>query len=486
MNGIRRLLGAVPIVVLVTIGSTLAVPAQAATATLTCGAVVKKDTTLAADVGPCTGPGLIIAADGITLDLNGHRVVGKLTPMPGQAANASNASGILFRNTRGSKVMNGEVTRFSIGVKILRGAGNRVTGMNVHDNIGRGDFDKPEQAGDGIAIYGSDRNRIDNNRVVHNGSWSGITLLSAVPDSIGSPGSAYNQIVGNTVLDNNIPMFDEAGTPVDKRDIGIAIEGPGAHHNQIVGNVVNRSGTNGIQVFPACSSGYDISTGCPNTVPNDHNVIANNRVNNNGVGAPAEGALGDGIIVTSMGPEVVSMPRFTIVANNTTNGNQRNGITLGGGNGQELGTGTWTTGGESYGCFSFMHDPDDPVVDNPELCGVNDTIVSGNTSSGNGIDGIFIGPRSDRNRIVQNTTNDNGLDGIGIGLAVAYGPGQLPMLDPQGNLIFIPGSGGHDNVLTQNTAKGNARWDGFDQNPGCDNNNWFQNFFVTVNRPCVK
>jgi len=327
-------------------------------------------------------------------------------------------------------------------------------------------------------VFGSDGNRISSNRVVHNGQWSGISLLAD-----GGAGSSSNEILNNIVLDNNVPMFDGAA-PVDKRDMGIAIEGPGATNNKVAGNIVDGSGTNGIQVMPACSTGYMVTSGCPNTVSNDGNVITRNTVTHNGFGAPLDGALGDGISLLAMGPPVVKTPNNNTVTNNTVSDNQRNGISLGGGNGQELGTGAWTTGDENYGCFISV-DPDDPVVDTPNLCGPRDNTVTGNMSSRNGIDGIYIGPRSDNNRVSRNTAYSNGKDGIGIGLAIQTGPGQVPVRDPAGNLVTIPGSGARNNILEQNVGAGNNRWDGADETPACGTNRWILNRFTTVNQPCV-
>jgi len=434
---------------------------------------VTANTKLSADVGPCPGDGLVIGADNITLDLNGHRVSGKLNPSPGSPTNTANARGVTFRRTRGSTVMNGEVTRFAVGVAIGGGSANHVTGLNVHDNLGTDD-------GDGISVSGSSGNRIDKNRVVHNGQWSGISLLNA-----GATGSTNNTVADNIVRDNNLPMFDGGGTPIDKRDIGIAVEGPGATYNSVLRNTVTGSGTDGVQVFPACSDGYNVAGGCPGTVANDFNVIADNTVNGNGFGAPLAGALGDGIALLAMGPPVVAMPGHNTVVHNSVNGNQRNGISLGGGNGQELSRDAWTTGGENYGCF-ISPDPDDPFVDTPNLCGVKDNVVVDNTATRNGVTGIYIGPRSDDNNVSQNRTDNNGRDGIGIGLAVRYGPGQLPVLDANGNLTTVPGSGARNNTLAHNRGTGNGRWDGADENPGCGSNKWSQSLFTTVNQPCVR
>jgi hypothetical protein len=180
----------------------------------------------------------------------------------------------------------------------------------------------------------------------------------------------------------------------------------------------------------------------------------------------------------------VSIPRHNVVEGNSTDGNQRNGISLGGGNGQEINKEPWTAGGESYGCF-ISPDPDDPVVDTPNLCGVTDDTIVHNRASANGITGIYIGPRSDSNTVAHNATDGNGKDGIGIGLAVRYGPGQLPVLDSNGRLVTIPGSGARKNLLAHNRGAGNKRWDGADENPGCGSNRWVHSRFRTENQSCV-
>jgi parallel beta-helix repeat protein len=356
-----------------------------------------------------------------------------------------------------------------------------VTRMHVHDNIGQ------SSAGDGIAIFASDGNRVHKNRVVHNGPASGIALLGE-ENGEGSAGSSFNQISDNVVMDNNLPELDrETGAPSWKRDVGIAVEGPGATRNLILRNIVTGSGLHGINVFPTCSTGYDIFTGCPGTVSNDYNVIRGNVANGNGFGEPlADAPIGDGIQILAKGPRPVHMPGHNIIKGNTANGNMRNGITLGGGNGQELTGATWTTGGESYGCFRMQDgDPDDPIVDSPDLCGTNGNSVSHNTASDNGSMGIYIGPRSDGNTVSHNRAERNGMDGIGLGLAVRYDEDQNPVRDASGSLVFIDGSAGRGNVLTHNRASGNGRWDGSDPVPECAGNTWRHNRLVTRSQACI-
>ncbi|MBW3645917.1 MAG: copper-binding protein, partial [Actinobacteria bacterium] len=70
--------------------------------------MITTDTRLDSDVGPCPGHGLIVRADNVTLDLNGHTVF---------AANGPEETvGILLGNVSGVTVRNGTVEGFDAGV----------------------------------------------------------------------------------------------------------------------------------------------------------------------------------------------------------------------------------------------------------------------------------------------------------------------------------------------------------------------------------
>ena len=76
--------------------------------------------------------GLRVAADDVTLDLGGHRVFGTevLNAADGQSP------GVRLDGTHGSRVTNGEVSNFNVGVEVVRGCGNSVDNLDVHDPFG--------------------------------------------------------------------------------------------------------------------------------------------------------------------------------------------------------------------------------------------------------------------------------------------------------------------------------------------------------------
>jgi nitrous oxidase accessory protein NosD len=74
-------------------------------ATLRCGDAVTADTVLTADVTGCGATGLVVAADGVTLDLNGHTVSGHQLGF-----------GIVVSGRRNVTIRNGTVSHFRVGV----------------------------------------------------------------------------------------------------------------------------------------------------------------------------------------------------------------------------------------------------------------------------------------------------------------------------------------------------------------------------------
>ena len=277
---------------LTTVG--LAPPAASAPPTIGCGSVITTSTTLAGNVGPCSrNNGLVVGADGVTLDLNGFGVLGR-------ANKTGEGAGILIRDRTGVTVRNGRVVDFDAGVAIVGGSANTIENLLAKDNIGttkRGDF------GDGIVMLNSSGNRILGNDVVHNGPFSGISLVGV---------STNNHLEGNVITDNNVG---------NQADDGIRIEGPGARENVVRSNTVAGSGLDGIAVFSNAGTGPQ----------NDANLIEGNTVTGNGFALLAT-RPGDGIrtFIRSNG---------NIIRGNRVTGNAGSGILIPSGSLDNLVTG---------------------------------------------------------------------------------------------------------------------------------------------------
>jgi parallel beta-helix repeat protein len=420
-----RLAAGVPAVATLLGAVGLVSPSPASAVVLGCGATITQNTTLTANVGPCTTPGqdgVTIAANGITLNLNGFSVIGNLATIgTGTTKVSTEGIGIRFNRTVGSTVTNGGVTGFQAGVVVDGGSANVVKKVNAHNNVGTNNSDY----GDGIALDGATRNnQVTNNHVSANGPYSGISMLFK---------ASSNSVSGNTVDANNIAdVSSTTGANVDQVDMGIRVEGPSATNNNVTNNRVSGSGAQGIMVLPVCHDAFAETPTCAGDVANAPTLISGNTVNANGFGRTA-----GGIALFGMGLSIAKQPTKVTVINNRVTGNAGDGIRL------QSNGGACVGGAPATQCAPFNNK------------------VSNNTISQNQANGILLQVGSHDNVVAQNTLTYNSVDGLNVA------------------------TGAVDNTLRGNTGNHNVVYDGFDGNPSCDANAWHANVFNTVNQPCV-
>ena len=316
----RRWIVHLAICVALALVASLFLAAPATAAHVTCGQVITTNTTLDSDVGPCSDDGIIIGADYVTLNLNGHRVFG--TPNRGDGA------GILVSGRRGVHVTNGVVSNFDGGVVIEGGSHNQVSKVTARDNIGQSEAYPPGPAteyGDGIAIMSSSHNSVVDNTLVHNGPFSGVGVFEIIdpdhPRETGGPAHG-NLIARNTALDNNICRSATGACDDD----GIRLE-PGVEETTVVDNTVRGSGLDGIAIFRTANNnvvqrnvveangfhtrGHRKGNGIQ--VFSDRNLVQDNR---------AFGNAADGIGVAFRTPRGVVAPAVdNRLLNNRTGGN---------------------------------------------------------------------------------------------------------------------------------------------------------------------
>lgn len=136
------------------------------TADLRCGSVLTTDTTLRHDLLGCVGDGLVIGADGIKIDLNGHRITGDAVEDP-------NDMGIRVTGHHGVHVTNGTLRGFSRGIVFDGSSAGVVTSMTVRQMTGRGI----------VVDNGSDGARVVGNVSVDNVA-SGIAIVDSDDASV--------------------------------------------------------------------------------------------------------------------------------------------------------------------------------------------------------------------------------------------------------------------------------------------------------------
>ena len=268
----------------------LAPAGPAGAAVLSCGQTITEDTTLENDLGPCPGHGVVIGADNITFDLNGHTIRGSA---------GRDGAGVYVLNRTGVTVENGTVTAFDIGVAIDGGSDNTVTGMTARDNIGF----PGSIGGDGIAILSSRGNQILGNATINNGPFSGIGLYSRRDaDHPGTRGVARDNLISGNDVTGNIIGRNRAN-PTDTDNDGIRVEND-AVFNTFTNNRVARNGLDGIALFADTAD----------------NVVTNNQVEGNGF-YRTTARRGSGIIVFTRSTR-------NVVENNLVTGNADSGIDI--------------------------------------------------------------------------------------------------------------------------------------------------------------
>jgi parallel beta-helix repeat protein len=153
------------ILALAVVGVTLLSGGRALGQQLRCGDTITTDTTLDSDLVDCPNNGIVIGADDITLDLNGHTIGGDGTEFAGCPENEFCDEGVLNDGHDGVTVRDGSVRDFVFGVVVVGARHNRVVDITVSSNDGTGlQLDQG-----GISLNRSDRNLVKRNALRRNG-----------------------------------------------------------------------------------------------------------------------------------------------------------------------------------------------------------------------------------------------------------------------------------------------------------------------------
>jgi parallel beta-helix repeat protein len=150
-----------------------------------CGATITSDTKLDGDLVNCPNNGIVIGADNVTLDLNGHVIDGDGTEFSACAPDEPCDVGVVEFDHHGVTIKGGSVREFSVGVLVVGATDNRVTDLAVSNNLFSGlivaesshsEIERVSASANGlttdqagISIFGSRELRIANNAVFENG-----------------------------------------------------------------------------------------------------------------------------------------------------------------------------------------------------------------------------------------------------------------------------------------------------------------------------
>ena len=235
------------LVAILIVGGCLGLGAGAASAShVSCGDTITADTTLDSDLVDCPDNGIVIGADGITLDLNGHTIDGDGV----LGCDEFYACDFGVDNTAGYDrvtIENGSIRDFATAVVVLDAGDNRLRRLSASHNILGG-----------VLLIASPGARVEHTSISANGlttDQAGLIVFD----------SSEIRIERNTVSDNgDIGMFlvgvgdsrFERNAVSGNPETGIGLDGSG---NEISRNRVVRNGE-GI------------------TVGGDDNTVARNQV----------------------------------------------------------------------------------------------------------------------------------------------------------------------------------------------------------------
>jgi parallel beta-helix repeat protein len=251
-------------------------PGRAAASHVSCGDTITADTTLDSDIVNCADNGIVIGADNVTLDLNGHTIDGDNELVDRCPREQMCDTGIVSDGHDGVTVEGGAVKQFGTGIFILRAKGANLRAVTASRNTFNG-----------ILLGDSTRSAILGSAASANGletDYPGIALFGSDHNLVKGTTSSGNADLGFFVVESDHNRF-LANTLSDNPEAGAIIEGD---DNEISRNRVVRNGdgiilsgsgntVSGNQIIkpfgyhPGCGVGISLEDG-------HGNLIAGNEV----------------------------------------------------------------------------------------------------------------------------------------------------------------------------------------------------------------
>jgi parallel beta-helix repeat protein len=326
---------------------------------ISCGDQVTASTTLDNDLS-CTGTGIAVAADGITVDLDGHTV-------------RSDTTAVLVRNRDDVTVRGGTVIAQHDGAGVrVSGARNRITEMTAHGGIGiylESSFygvvarNTVTDASIGVFLYWSFINEVSQNTLSRISGAPAFGFFRPAGVSVWQSGPT--EIAANRFSENtaDVRIAGPSARIRDNRgqgsEVGVSIDGYGGI---VTGNQFARTDTAILVHHPDSS------------LPHSHVLIENNVVTKS----------------THAGIAVLTGEGYEVLANTVTG--SRIGIQL-------------ETRQSRVADNKTSHNDEDGIRVIPVGFSETRNLLEGNAADHNGDDGISVG-RGD-NTVRSNVANHN-------------------------------------------------------------------------------
>jgi parallel beta-helix repeat protein len=310
VRGISRAIFVLGVAGLIALGAS-----QASASHVSCGETITADTTLDGDLLDCPNNGIVIGADDITLDLNGHTIDGDGTEFADCAKDEFCDVGVLNRGHDGVTVRHGSVREFLVGVWGLRVSHNRLLSISSSSNqccglgffrgtrsLVRNSSGSGSEDANGMFLIASHHVRVLDNSFRNNGD-EGIFVLDSTHNLIKGNLFSRNKFVG-IVLERSDRNQVRRNRSVRDGEVGIYVA-PGNR------NVIARNRVSHVRRSRGHGRAIEVDGG-------DHNVIARNSVRDTEENA----------IIVGCGP--CPAVAGTVVRRNHIRGAGEDGVHLGG------------------------------------------------------------------------------------------------------------------------------------------------------------
>ncbi|HEV3375765.1 MAG TPA: right-handed parallel beta-helix repeat-containing protein, partial [Thermoleophilaceae bacterium] len=386
-------------------------PEPPAPAQVTCGQLVKRSIRLTNNLANCPGDGLVIGAERIIVDLDGHTIDG-----------VGLGDGIQNEGYGGVVIRDGTVTEFDHGVQLLaETAGglvenltlqhNEVSGITLFDardgNLLRGNT-LLENGGGLLLLSGTTGATVENNTLTLN-SGGALELRDADRNRLegnhvvggGDLGIGLERSTGNVLVGNVVSGTSDGGIDVQL----------GSHGNRVEGNTVTETGDTGILVKES-----------------DRNEVVGNSTHGMSDAGISLEAANDGLVVdndlgANPGGLQVDGSSRNLVSGNVAVGGAGIGIELGGGSYGNTVTQNTTNANGANGIYIADEALIDPFGLDPS------NVISHNVANGNGSNGITLAKGG--HVVTGNETRENRSWGINAGPGTIDGGRNAASLNGQ-------------------------------------------------------
>ena len=346
--------------------------AQALTSRISCGQTIVTSTKLANDLIDCPSNGIVIGADNVTLDLNGHLIDGDAGEFAECPPDEPCDLGVFSSGHNGVTIKGGTVREFTFGVILDTAENARLSRLTLNDNLWSGlliagashstveglsvsrNGLTTDQAG--IDVFDSHDLLIERNSVVGNGDI-GFYIIGLEDSLIDKNSAARNPEAGilmegsrnkltrnrsseggDAIIvsgDGNIVTANQLSSTGCDGECGYGVSLEGGTGNVIEGNVMTHFHQAGIRVASFESEGGPPTTG--NTVRG--NLVRDSDLDGVIVEATATDTVVERNVVIDSGDDGIDIdnPRTTLTRNIALHNGDLGieavpGITDGGGN----------------------------------------------------------------------------------------------------------------------------------------------------------